>query len=61
MKNNKLASLKSLLAASVSGKIVYALSSLVSLPLLTKLLGAESIGLIGFFTTLLMVMMVLEG
>lgn len=61
MNNNKLASLKSLLAASVSGKIVYALSSLVSLPLLTKLLGAESIGLIGFFSTLLMVIMVLEG
>lgn len=61
MNNSKLASLKSLLAASVSGKIVYAVSSLVSLPLLTKLLGAESIGLIGFFSTLLMVMMVLEG
>lgn len=61
MDNKKLASLKSLLLASVSGKMVYAVSSLVSLPLLAKLLGAEPIGLIGFFTTLLMVMMVLEG
>ena len=36
MDNKKLASLKSLLLASVSGKMVYAVSSLVSLPLLAK-------------------------
>ncbi|MGH8601215.1 MAG: oligosaccharide flippase family protein [Gammaproteobacteria bacterium] len=49
------------LLASLAGKAIYALSSLSMLPLVTRLLGAESVGLLGFFTTLLMVLMVLEG
>ncbi|WP_273258548.1 MATE family efflux transporter [Ectopseudomonas guguanensis] len=47
--------------AGLAGKIAYALSSLVVLPALTSLLGQESIGLLGFFTSLLMVFMALDG
>lgn len=57
----KIANLSSLLFASFSGKLIYALASLVSLPLAAHVLGAEAVGLVGFFTTLLMVLMVLEG
>ena len=57
----KIANLSSLLLASFSGKLIYALASLVSLPLAAHVLGAEAVGLVGFFTTLLMVLMVLEG
>ena len=54
-------SIRTLFLASFSGRVIFAASSLISLPLLTKVLGAEAIGLIGFFTSLLMVLMVLEG
>lgn len=54
-------SIRTLFLASFSGRVIFAASSLISLPLLTKILGAEAIGLIGFFTSLLMVLMVLEG
>lgn len=57
----KIANLSSLLLASFSGKLIYALASLVSLPVAAHVLGAEAVGLVGFFTTLLMVLMVLEG
>ncbi|HDS0916910.1 TPA: oligosaccharide flippase family protein [Pseudomonas putida] len=57
----KITNLSSLLLASFSGKLIYALASLVSLPLAAHVLGAEAVGLVGFFTTLLMVLMVLEG
>ncbi|WP_217190900.1 lipopolysaccharide biosynthesis protein [Pseudomonas shirazica] len=57
----KIPNLSSLLLASFSGKLIYALASLVSLPLAAHVLGAEAVGLVGFFTTLLMVLMVLEG
>lgn len=54
-------SLRKLLLANFSGRIVYAISSLAALPLLEKYIGVEGVGLVGFFNTLLMVMMVLEG
>ncbi len=54
-------SLRSLLLASLSGKLVYALASIISLPWLARLLGAEAVGLVGFFNTIVMVMMVFEG
>lgn len=57
----RLASLASLLFASFTGKLVYAVASIAALPLVAKMLGAESVGLVGFFNTLLMVLMVLEG
>lgn len=57
----RLASLSSLLFASFTGKLVYAVASIAALPLVAKVLGAESVGLVGFFNTLLMVLMVLEG
>jgi len=57
----KIPSLPSLLLASFTGKLIYALASIVSLPLAARTLGAEAVGLVGFFTTLLMVLMVLEG
>nr|WP_279654880.1 oligosaccharide flippase family protein [Pseudomonas petroselini] len=47
--------------ASLSGRLVYALASIVSLPWLARLLGAEAVGLVGFFNTIVMVMMVFEG
>lgn len=56
-----LPSLRNLLLASLSGKVTYAVSSLVMLPLFAGLFGTEAVGLLGFFTTLLMVLMVLEG
>ncbi|MGY2041006.1 lipopolysaccharide biosynthesis protein [Pseudomonas pergaminensis] len=37
------------------------MASIVSLPWLAKLLGAEAVGLVGFFNTIVMVMMVFEG
>lgn len=58
---NKQSSLKSLLFASFSGRFVYALASIAALPLLSSLLGTEAVGLIGFFSTVVMVMMVFEG
>lgn len=58
---NKQSNLKSLLLASLSGRFVYALASMASLPLLSRLLGAEAVGLVGFFSTIVMVMMVFEG
>ena len=54
-------SIRMLFLASFSGRVVFAAASLISLPLLTKILGAEAVGLIGFFTSLLIVLMVLEG
>lgn len=54
-------SIRTLFLASFSGRVIFAASSLISLPLLTRILGAEAVGLIGFFTSLLMVLMVLEG
>lgn len=54
-------SIRTLFLASFSGRVIFAASSLISLPLLTRSLGAEAVGLIGFFTSLLMVLMVLEG
>lgn len=54
-------SIRSLLLASLSGRLVYALASIVSLPWLARLLGAEAVGLVGFFNTIVMVMMVFEG
>lgn len=57
----KTSSIRSLLLASLSGRLVYALASIVSLPWLTRLLGAEAVGLVGFFNTIVMVMMVFEG
>jgi O-antigen/teichoic acid export membrane protein len=47
--------------ASFVGKLTYALSSLIALPLYIRFLGAESVGLFGFFTTLLMMFMAVEG
>lgn len=57
----QLRNLTALLFASFSGKLVYALASLAALPLATRLLGAEAMGMVGFFATLLMVLMVAEG
>jgi len=57
----QLRNLTSLLFASFSGKLVYALASLMALPLATRLLGVEAMGMVGFFSTLLMVLMVAEG
>jgi len=45
----RLASLASLLFASFTGKLVYAVASIAALPLVAKMLGAESVGLVGFF------------
>lgn len=56
-----LPSLRTLVLASFAGKLVYALSSLAALPVLTWMLGQESVGLLGFFTSLLMVFMALDG
>lgn len=53
--------LRVLVVASFAGKLVYALSSLAVLPVLAWLLGQESVGLLGFFTSLLMVFMALDG
>ena len=47
--------------ASLIGKLTYALSSLVVLPFYVRFLGNESVGLFGFFTTILMVFMAVEG
>lgn len=52
---------RSLLLISFTGKLINALAGAITLPLLAKILGPESVGLVGFFTTLLMTMMVLEG
>lgn len=57
----KKSNIRSLLLASLSGRLVYALASIVSLPWLARLLGAEAVGLVGFFNTIVMVMMVFEG
>ena len=57
----QLRSLASLLLASFSGKLIYALSSLLAVPVATYLLGAEAMGVVGFFATILMVLMVAEG
>ncbi|MBI6664656.1 hypothetical protein JJD66_11150 [Pseudomonas sp. MF6751] len=57
----KRSNLRALLFASLSGRMIYAIASLVALPLLSKLLGAEAVGLVGFFSTIVMVMMVFEG
>lgn len=46
---------------SVSGRAVSAFSAIAIMPVLSYLLGTEGIGLVGFFTSLLMVFMVLEG
>lgn len=54
-------SLRLLFLASFSGRVVYAIASLATLPFFAGSLGVEVVGLIGFFNTLLMVMMVLEG
>lgn len=56
-----LPNLRALVLASFTGKAVYALSSLAALPVLTWMLGQESMGLLGFFTTLVMVFMALDG
>lgn len=56
-----LPNLRALVLASFAGKLVYALSSLAALPVLTWMLGQESVGLLGFFTSLLMVFMALDG
>lgn len=53
--------LRTLVLASFFGKLVYALSSLAVLPIMTWMLGQESVGLLGFFTSLLMVFMALDG
>lgn len=58
---NKQSNLKSLLLASLSGRFIYALASMAALPLLSRLLGAEAVGLVGFFSTIIMVMMIFEG
>lgn len=57
----QLRNLTTLLFASFSGKLVYAMASLAALPMATRLLGAEAMGMVGFFATLLMVLMVAEG
>lgn len=54
-------SLKSLFFASFTGRIIYAVASLITLPFLAEKFGVEGVGLIGFFSTIVMVMMVLEG
>ena len=56
-----LGNLRVLFFASLAGKFVYALSSVFLLPALVWMLGQESVGLLGFFTTMLMVFMALEG
>lgn len=56
-----LPNLRTLVLASFAGKVIYALSSLATLPVLTWMLGQESVGLLGFFTSLLMVFMALDG
>lgn len=56
-----LPNLRRLVLASFFGKLVYALSSLATLPVLAWMLGQESVGLLGFFTSLLMVFMALDG
>lgn len=53
--------LRTLLLATFSGRLVYALANLVMLPWFASLFGAESVGLLTFFTTMLLVLMVLEG
>lgn len=53
--------LRTLVLAGFAGKVVYALSSLAALPVLTWMFGQESVGLLGFFTSLLMVFMALDG
>lgn len=53
--------LRKLFLASFAGKMVYALSSLAALPILTWMLGQEAVGLLGFFTSVLMVFMALDG
>lgn len=55
------ANLRGLVLASFVGKLVYALSSLAALPILAWMLGQESVGLLGFFTSLLMIFMALDG
>lgn len=58
MKNK---SLKSLFFASFTGRVIFAVTSLIALPFLAQIYGEEGIGLIGFFNTVVMVIMVLEG
>lgn len=53
--------IRGLLAASFAGKAVYAVANLGMLPLFTWLLGGEAVGLLGFFTSLLVVVTVFEG
>lgn len=48
-------------ALSFAGKLVYALASFVQIPLFSHLLGRESVGLVGFFSSLQVVIMLLEA
>lgn len=48
-------------ALSFFGKLVYALASFVQIPLFSHLLGRESVGLIGFFSSLQVVILLLEA
>ncbi|PCC98415.1 lipopolysaccharide biosynthesis protein [Halopseudomonas pelagia] len=57
----KAKSLKKLFFASFTGRLIFAVTSLIALPFLAKIFGAEGIGLIGFFNTVVMVVMILEG
>lgn len=56
-----MSSLRQALLASFGGKLAYAASSLVMLPMFANLLGAEALGLLGFFTMLSMALAVLDG
>lgn len=58
---NVLRDLRVLTLASLLGKLVYAVSSLAVLPFYVRLLGPEPVGLLGFFTSLLMVFMAIDG
>ncbi|MDH4656630.1 MULTISPECIES: lipopolysaccharide biosynthesis protein [unclassified Pseudomonas] len=49
------------LLASLAGKIIYAVSNFLAFPIYTKILGMESVGLIGFFVMLQMIFMALDG
>ncbi|QEY62228.1 oligosaccharide flippase family protein [Metapseudomonas lalkuanensis] len=49
------------LFASLVSKLSYAISNFLALPLYTKFLGMESVGLIGFFVMLQMILMALDG
>ncbi len=50
-----------LFATTLAGRLVYALSSLLMLPWFVSLFGSEAAGLLSFFTTMLLTLMVLEG